>query len=88
MPRARAPNPRIIPKFFPCSEAGEKREAKEDKPGFKNALPKEMIPRARMVKPKLREKLKTTSPKNKDNAPNIAIFFSAIFPDIRRITPP
>ena len=66
----------------------EKREARDDSPGFKNALPREMIPNDNIVKPKEREKLSKQSPKNNATAPKRAIFFSAILPDIRRITPP
>ena len=88
MPRANAPKPRMIPRFFPCSKGDEKRDASEESPGFKKALPREITPRERMVRPKLFEKLNTSNPINKDTAPKRAIFFSATFPEIRRITPP
>ena len=88
MPRANAPKPRMIPKFLPCSKGDEKRDAREERPGFKKALPREITPRERMVNPKLFEKLSTNNPRNSDTAPKRAIFFSATLPEILRITPP
>ena len=63
-------------------------EAKEDIPGFKNALPIDKKLKAKKTINKLLDKDIITNPINNEIDPKIAIFFSATFPDILRITPP